>query len=75
MCVILHDVSVIPHDVCVILHDVCVILHCVCVVQVGSYLVTYSARDVAGNTATASRTVNVVNACIGSERFCPSTCR
>lgn len=43
--------------------------------QVGSYSVTYTARDKAGNIATATRIVKVVSPCTGAEHFCPATCR
>ena len=43
--------------------------------QAGSYTVTYSATDKAGNVGSASRTVTVVSPCSSSERFCSATCR
>ena len=43
--------------------------------QVGSYSLTYTAQDKAGNVARTTRTVAVVSPCTTSERFCPSTCR
>ena len=43
--------------------------------QAGSYTVTYSAADKAGNVGYASRTVTVVNPCASPEHFCTSTCR
>jgi cell division protein FtsN len=44
-------------------------------VQAGSYSVVYTAEDVAGNVATATRVVKVVSPCTGVEHFCSATCR
>ncbi|KAL0024407.1 hypothetical protein WJX79_011128 [Trebouxia sp. C0005] len=41
----------------------------------GSYSVTYTAEDAAGNVATATRVVKVVSPCTGVEHFCSATCR
>ncbi|KAL0024068.1 hypothetical protein WJX79_002467 [Trebouxia sp. C0005] len=41
----------------------------------GSYVVTYSAEDAAGNVGSATRTVTVVSPCTSPEHFCSSTCR
>ena len=43
--------------------------------QAGSYTVTYSAADKAGNVGTATRTVIVVSPCLTPEHFCTTTCR
>ena len=43
--------------------------------QAGSYTVTYTAEDAAGNVATAIRVVKVVSPCTGVEHFCSATCR
>lgn len=43
--------------------------------QAGSYIVTYSAADKAGNVGTASRIVGAIDPCISPEHFCSSTCR
>lgn len=42
--------------------------------QVGSYTITYTAADRAGNTASSSQTVAVVSPCEPPERLCLSTC-
>lgn len=45
------------------------------ILQAGTYTVTYSAADKAGNVGTASRSVVVSSPCVSPNFFCPATCR
>lgn len=45
------------------------------ILQAGTYIVTYSAADKAGNVGTASRSVVVSSPCVSPNFFCPATCR
>lgn len=45
------------------------------ILQAGTYTVTYSAADKAGNVGTATRSVVVASPCVSPNFFCPATCR